>query len=173
MAGSNGFRRTKSFTGTEEKEAAQDFVHIAITYQSDGAITGYRNGHAYGKSYKTGKASFPKGNSLLSFGVRHLPAGPGRSLDGRIREVRIYDRALEPDAIMASFGGTSEYVSEKDLLAAFSPNEKKDRENIVAKIADLQKNLKAYDDPGGGNSPTGLHDLALALFNMKEFIYLK
>jgi hypothetical protein len=94
-------------------------------------------------------------------------------LDGRIREVRIYDRALEPDAIMASFGGTSEYVSEKDLLAALSPNEKKDRENIVAKIADLQKNLKAYDDPGGGNSPTGLHDLALALFNMKEFIYLK
>ena len=172
MAGSNGFKRTKSFGGTEEKEADKDFVHVAITYQSDGAVTGYRNGRPYGKSCKTGKASFPKGNSLLSFGVRHLPAGPGRLLDGRIREVRIYDRALEPDAVMASFGGASDYVSEKDLLAALSPNQKKDRENILAKIADLQKSLKAYDDLGS-NSPTGLNDLALALFNMKEFIYLK
>ena len=172
MSGSNAFRRTKSFAGTEEKEAGKDFVHVAITYQSDGAVAGYRNGRPYGKSYKTGKASFPKGNSVLSFGVRHLPAGPGRSLDGRIREVRIYDRALEPDAVMASFGGASEYVSEKDLLAALSPNQKKDREKIVAKIADLQKSLKAYDDLGS-NSPTGLNDLALALFNMKEFIYLK
>ena len=73
---------------------------------------------------------------------------------------------------MASFGGASEYVSEKDLLAALSPNDKKDREKIVDKIADLQKSLKAYDDLGS-NSPTGLNDLALALFNMKEFIYLK
>jgi hypothetical protein len=172
MAGSNGFRRTKSFGGTEEKEADKDFVHVAITYQSDGTITGYRNGRAYGKSYKTGKASFPKGNSLLSFGVRHLPVGPGRSLDGQIREVRIYDRSLEPDAVIASFGGASDYVSEKDLLAALSTNEQKDRENIVTKIADLKKRLKAYDDLDS-NSSTGLHDLALALFNMKEFIYLK
>ena len=74
--------------------------------------------------------------------------------------------------MMASFGGASEYVSEKDLLAALSPNDKKDREKIVDKIADLQKSLKAYDDLGS-NSPTGLNDLALALFNMKEFIYLK
>ena len=172
MSGSNAFRRTKSFAGTEEKEADKDFVHVAITYQSDGAVAGYRNGRPYGKSYKTGKASFPKGNSVLSFGVRHLPAGPGRTLDGRIREVRIYDRALEPDAVMASFGGVSDYVSEKDLLASLSPNQKKDRENMLDKIADLQKSLKAYDDLDS-NSQTGLHDLALALFNMKEFIYLK
>ncbi|MBT3469157.1 MAG: hypothetical protein HN467_07515 [Opitutae bacterium] len=93
-------------------------------------------------------------------------------MDGRIREVRIYDRALEPDAVMASFGGASDYVSEKDLLAALSPSQKKDREDIVAKIADLQKKLKAYGDLDS-DSQTGLHDLALALFNMKEFIYLK
>ncbi|MBT7851917.1 MAG: hypothetical protein HN675_01235, partial [Opitutae bacterium] len=63
-------------------------------------------------------------------------------------------------------------VSEKDLLAALSPSQKKDREDIVAKIADLQKKLKAYGDLDS-DSQTGLHDLALALFNMKEFIYLK
>jgi hypothetical protein len=44
MVGSNAFRRTIFFGGTEEKEAEKDFVHIAITYQPDGTITGYRNG---------------------------------------------------------------------------------------------------------------------------------
>ncbi|MFP6887665.1 MAG: DUF1553 domain-containing protein, partial [Opitutales bacterium] len=173
LAGSNGFKRTKSFGGFEEKEADKDFVHVAITYQSDGTITGYRNGLPYGKSYKTGKASYPKGNSILSFGVRHLPADPKRALHGRIREVRVYDRALDPEAVMASFGGMADYVSQKELLVALTPDQRKEREQILEKTADLQKRLKAYDDLGGGNSSTGLQDLALAIFNMKEFIYLK
>ena len=49
----------------------------------------------------------------------------------------------------------------------------KEREQILNKTATLQKRLKTYDDVGGGNSSTGLQDLALAIFNMKEFIYLK
>ena len=173
MTGSNGFRRTKSFGGTEEKDAGKDFVHVPITYQSDGTITGYRNGRPYGKSYKTGKATFPKGNSVLSFGVRHLPANPQRMLHARIREARLYNHALEPDAVMASFGGMADYVSQKELLATLTPDQRREREQILKKTATLQKKLKTYDDVGRGNSSTGLQDLALAIFNMKEFIYLK
>ena len=51
MAGSNGFVRTSSFGGPEETEAANEFVHVAITYAADGTITGYRNGKPYGKAY--------------------------------------------------------------------------------------------------------------------------
>ena len=40
MAGSNGFVRYKSFGGTEEKDAAKEFVHLAITFGDDGTITG-------------------------------------------------------------------------------------------------------------------------------------
>ncbi len=46
MPGSNGLVRTKSFGVTEENEAHQQAVHIAIVYQEDGTITGYRNGVA-------------------------------------------------------------------------------------------------------------------------------
>ena len=172
LAGSNGFKRTKSFGGSEEKETDKDFVHVAITYLSDGTITGYRNGLPYGKSYRTGKSSYPKGNSILSFGVRHLPADSRRALHGRIREVRVYDRALEPDAVMASFGGIADYVSLKELLAALPPAQRKERERILGKTAELQKKLKSFEDHDS-NSKTSLQDLALAIFNMKEFIYLK
>ena len=74
---------------------------------------------------------------------------------------------------MASFGGMADYVSQKELLATLTPDQRKQREQILNKTAILQKRLKAYDDVGGGNSSTGLQDLALAIFNMKEFIYLK
>ena len=173
MAGSNGFRRTKSFGGTEEKESDKKFVHLAITYQSDGTIRGYRNGHPYGKAYKTGKASFPKGKGILSFGMRHLPASPQRALHGRIREVRLYDRALEADAVMASFGGSSDYVSQKELISALADEQRKERLRVEKRIADLEGQLKKYADVNEGNSVRGLHDLAIALFNMKEFIYLR
>lgn len=172
MAGSNGFRRTKSFSGTEEKEADKGFVHLAITYQSDGTITGYRNGRPYGKSYKTGHATFPKGKSVLSFGVRHLPASPQRMLHARIREVRLYDRALKPDEVMASFGGSSDYVSQKELIAALSPQQRKEKDLLEQRRVDLEKKLQKYQSEKG-SSGRGLQDIALALFNMKEFIYLK
>ncbi|MDP6444876.1 MAG: DUF1549 domain-containing protein, partial [Pirellulaceae bacterium] len=41
MAGSNGFVRTDSFQGPEEKEAKAKPVHFAIVYSADGTITGY------------------------------------------------------------------------------------------------------------------------------------
>tara|TARA_Y100000588_G_scaffold56098_1_gene53727 strand:- start:14846 stop:18898 length:4053 start_codon:yes stop_codon:yes gene_type:complete len=172
MSGSNGFRRTKSFGGTEEKEADKEFIHLAITYQSDGTITGYRNGRPYGKSYKSGRATFPNGKSVLSFGVRHLPANPQRMLHARIREARVYDRALEPGEVMASFGGSSDYVSQKELIAALSPEQRKEKDLLEQQRDELEKKLQEYQSQGTVTG-RGLQDIALALFNMKEFIYLK
>ncbi|MFP6877924.1 MAG: DUF1549 domain-containing protein, partial [Roseibacillus sp.] len=84
MSGSSGFSRTKSFGGAEgEKEAANQFVHIAIVYQGDGTITGYRNGRTYGKPYKTGVATYAAGSNQIIFGLRHgTSAGGGRMLAG-------------------------------------------------------------------------------------------
>ena len=104
---------------------------MEVSRHPDGTITSYRNGLPYGKPYKTGRATYPKKTSILSFGVRHLPANPQKALHGRIREVRVYDRALEPDAVMASFGGIADYVSLKELLAALPPAQRKERELIL------------------------------------------
>lgn len=59
MAGSEFFRRTEAFGGPEEKDAAAEFVHIALAYSDDGTVTGYRNGKPYGRDYASkGPAAF-------------------------------------------------------------------------------------------------------------------
>ena len=172
MAGSNGFRRTKSFDGTDEKQAHREFVHLAITYRGDGTVTGYRNGQPYGKPYKTGRATFPKGKAVLTFGVRHLPAGSGRMLSAHIRETRLYDRALRAEEVMAAFGGLSDYVSQKELTAALSSPQRERKADLEKRVAELEGKLAEYQSTGNA-SGRGPRDIALALFNMKEFIYLK
>ena len=172
MSGSNGFRRTKSFDGSDEKQAHGEFVHLAITYRGDGTVTGYRNGQPYGKSYKTGRSTFPKNKSVLSFGVRHLPANPSRMLHAQIREARFYDWALKPDEVLAAFGGLSDYVSEKELIASLSPEQRKEKDRLEKRRDELTKKLREYQSQSNAQG-RGPNDIALALFNMKEFIYLK
>ena len=172
MSGSNGFKRTKPFEGPAEKEAAREFVHLAITYQKDGTITGYRNGQPYGKPYQSGRSTFPKDKSILSFGVRHLPANPTRMLHARIREARFYVRALNNNEVVAAFGGLSDYVSEKELISTLTPGQRKQKETLEKRRDELAKKLREYQSQGNAEG-RGPNDIALALFNMKEFIYLK
>ncbi|MEZ6115441.1 MAG: DUF1549 domain-containing protein [Pirellulaceae bacterium] len=83
MAGSNGFARTKSFGGVEETAATQQWTHVAIVYQGDGTITGYRNGQLYGQAYaSSGLQTFPAKETQVVFGLRHSPAGGNRLLNG-------------------------------------------------------------------------------------------
>ena len=116
MSGSNGFRRTKSFGGTHEKRADKEFVHLAITYRKDGTITGYRNGLRYGTPYKTDLATFPQKESVLSFGVRHLPANPSRMLHAQIKEARFYDRALKQSACILPLAQLRDAKTERNGL---------------------------------------------------------
>ena len=70
-------------------------VHLAVTYSADGTISGYRNGIAYGESYKASKpVEFIAGQAVVSFAIRHLPAGDNRMLQGRISRAQVFDRAL-------------------------------------------------------------------------------
>ena len=145
MAGSNGFVRTKSFSGTTETEANRRPVHVAITYRGDGTITGYRNGRPYGKPYKTGFARFSAGNAEIVFGLRHAPAGGNKMLGGRIFEARLYDRLLSPEAVAASAGQPSSFVPLKQLLAAMSPDERKRHAGLKKQLDALFVRQKSLD----------------------------
>lgn len=69
-------------------------MHVAIAYHDDGQIVGYRDGQPYGKPYKSnGPIEFKAGQTVISFGVRHLPAGGNRMLAGKILRAQLYDRA--------------------------------------------------------------------------------
>lgn len=141
MAGSNGFVRTKSFSGTEETKAASEPVHFAIVYREDGTITGYRNGLQYGSPYKTGFQGFKAGESQVLFGLRHEPAGGNHFLTGRILRAHLYDRALSPEAVAASAGVESDYVSEKVLIASLSEEQRRQRAALKTKVDAAQKRL--------------------------------
>jgi hypothetical protein len=138
MAGSNGFVRTKIFNGSEEIEAHKQFIHMAIVYQSDGTITGYRNGRPYGKPYKSsGPVTFQAGKTHVVFGMRHAPPGGNRMLAGAIGRARLYDRALSPQEVAASAGVPFNSVSQQELLARLTAAQKTRHEQISFELSHL------------------------------------
>ena len=174
MAGSDGFRRTGSFQGAEEKKSAiSEPVHLAIVYRADGSITGYRNGRPYGKSYrKSGLVSYPAGNSNLLFGLRH--EDNNGFLAGRIYRARLYDRALSPEEVLASSANNLLLlVTEKELDAALTEDQRTRRGKLEEVIRSSEEALKALERDGFSDPLRPLKSLAHSIFNLKEFVYLR
>ncbi|NNJ27675.1 hypothetical protein LzC2_37830 [Planctomycetes bacterium LzC2] len=172
LAGSNNLRRTKPFEGTDEREAADEPVVVTVVYHADGTIAGYRNGKPYGTPYKTDVQTFQKGESQVVFGLRHgTGVQSGRMLRGRILEATLFDRALAPDEVLAAATGASSFVSAADVLAAMTPAQKRRVEEWERTIRTLEAERASLGEPVGADQAYA--DLALAVFNMKEFIYVR
>ncbi len=173
LAGSNNFARTQDFGGTTEEEAVKQPVHIAITYASDGTIRGFRNGSPYGEPYrKANPAHFKAGAAQILFGLRHGNPSGNRMLTGKILEARLYDRALQPDEVEAIASDATSFVSERDVIAALTPAQAKQLEEARARIAELEREQMKFGSP-----PVAEHqewtDLAHAIFNLKEYLYMR
>lgn len=140
MAGSNSFVRTKSFDGVAESDAKDRAVHMAIVYQKDGTIVGYRDGVPYGVAYQSDELqTYPAGKSQVIFGLRHAPAGGNRLLKGRIQRALLYDHALSPDEIAASAEAADRnYVSRARMLASLSPDQQSYFQKLSAEVTTLQ-----------------------------------
>jgi hypothetical protein len=172
MAGSNSFQRTQAFRGTREKEAGTRPVHLAVVWGSDGTVAGYRNGKPYGKPYKTGQPPVMQaGESNILFGLRHGPVKPDRLLKGRILEARLYDRPLTADEIARSATQSGAFIPEKVWVAALPEHEQAEHAGLRQKESLLRDNLESLGAPGRPVDEWA--DLAHALFNLKEFIYVR
>ena len=172
LAGSNVFARTQNLLGEDEHTAHQEWVHIALTYQGDGTITAYRNGLPYGKSYRSnGPVTFSAGNAHLLFGNRHGSPSGNRLLRGQIARARFYDRALSSEEIKASFAGDPHFVPQKELLAALTEAELSERNNLLSQISTSKAQLENIRSKQGLSHAWA--DLAHAIFNLKEFIYVQ
>jgi hypothetical protein len=142
MAGSNGFVRTQSFQAPEETAADKQIVHLAIVYDADGTITGYRNGQLYGQPYKSnGPVVFEAEKSQIIFGMRHGPVGGNKMLAGAIDRAALYDRALSTGEVAASAGVFTEEVSEQELLARLPESAKPERTQLKFESDHLRKQL--------------------------------
>jgi hypothetical protein len=108
VAGSEFFRRSRSFDGLIETLGPEELVHIAIVYTKDNRIAAYRNGVLYGKPYissgndQVTLQRFLAGKSEVLLGLRHV-GGANAYLEGAIDAAALYDRALSAEEIAASF----------------------------------------------------------------------
>ena len=176
LAGSDYFKRTRSFGGVQEAEAARRPVHVAITYSRDGLIAGYREGRPYGRPYRSrGLRVFREKEATILFGCRHLPAGGNRLLAGRILKARLYDRALTAEEVAASAGGDSDFVSDREIVGRLSDESRAETERLEREIERLEKRREKLAGPAPGSRNPGdlWRDLAQSIFNLKEFIYIR
>ncbi len=139
MAGSDGFRRTKSFGGPEETEAVDRPVHVAIVYAADGTVSGFRDGKPYGSAYRSvGLKRFPAKTSVVLFGLRHADPGGNRLLRGTILGARLFDRALSPDEVAASARSGGFFIAEEEIIARLDVAIRARRGELAKTIASLE-----------------------------------
>ncbi len=130
MAGSESFLRTRSLEGSEENEADQRPVHLAIVYDSNGTITAYRDGRLYGTSYTSkGPVTYHAGDAQIVFGMRHAPNGGNKMLDGRIVFARLYDRALTAAELATS---AANFISNEEIQTRLTSEQRTERERLIA-----------------------------------------
>jgi mono/diheme cytochrome c family protein len=174
LAGSENHVRTDDFNGPKEKEALEGPVHVAIVYHADGKITGYRNGKPYGRAFRKDALREYKGaDTEVVFGMRHGKGASGdRMLAGRVFKARLYDRALSADAVMASFFGNTSFVSEEQLLAEMTEAQRDSQAKWQVRLAEVKKS-KSELEKASKSVQDPWRDLAQAMFNLKEFIYLR
>jgi len=174
LAGSNNHRRTADFNGPDETEAVKRPVRLTFTYEADGTITGYRDGETLGESIRVADLhEFGAGSSEVVLGIRHGKRAEGnRALRGRIYEATLYDRALTPEEVRASAGKKGPFVSREMILSSLTDAQSKEVQSLDNSLEETRAALSEFGKPLSG-ADRRWQDLAHAIFNLKEFIYLQ
>jgi hypothetical protein len=129
----------------DETEAMQRSVHLAVTYGADGQVTFYRDGQPYGQPYKSkGLAKFEAGKSQVLFGLRHMPLGDNKFLNGKLERACLYDRALSASEVAASNRAAGSVVGEAELLAHLGERDRERRTQLQSDLQKLDEQLAAY-----------------------------
>ena len=176
VAGSDHFSRSETFDGPAESEADRRVVHVAVVYEADGTVRGYRDGAPYGRSYrKAPGAVFDAATSQVLLGCRHGQPSGNRGLRGRIHRARVYDRALTPEELARSARLEGLPITERDLLAALPEAERRPIEALRAELGRLETETRELTEALGEASPEAAawQSLALSILNLKEFVYLR
>ncbi len=141
--GSDNFRRSRALDGVTETAKPGELIHLAGSYRADGTVAFFRNGVPYAAPYRPDApiAVFPTDARVL-LGRRHT--GGGRAfLAGEIDEARLYDRALTPEEIAASFRAGPVGVSPEDIAKAMTPEQKAKHATHTAELKTARAALAA------------------------------
>ncbi len=144
VPGSGGFQRTRDLDAPEETAAPGTLVHVAIVYRADNSIAFFRDGQPYGKPYTPAQPLriYKAGETRVLLGLRHHGAGNG-FLSGGVERASLYDRALSPEEIAASFRSQGRSSPLAEVLANLNATQRADRDAALAKIAATRTQLDA------------------------------
>ncbi len=177
LSGSDRHTRTLDFNAPDETEAAGQPVHLAITYEADGTIRCFRNGEPWGDSIrKADIQNYGAEDTQVLFGLRHgKGTGGNRMLRGRLFEAALYDRVLTPEEISAAAIGDRTFVSDRDIDNILTEQQRVVKSDLESTIAALESDAEALRQKSSPIPPEQQRwqDLAHAIFNLKEFIYLR
>ena len=176
VAGSNFFERSELFEGSAETEAATRPIHIAVVYQADGTIRGYRDGQPYGRTYRKAPAAlFEADQSQILLGCRHGSPSGNKGLRARIQRARLYDRALTPEEIAQTSRIEANTIRESDVLAALSEAQRQQLNALQSHRDAMNQAIEAARTATSSDDPQvqAWTSLAQSLINLKEFIYLR
>ncbi len=155
MPGSDGFRRTLREQGSwpEETADAKTFVQMAIVYRGN-EVNVYRDGHDYVHYTMPNPPQEFGRTAIVLFGRRHIEAtDPGHSFAGRIKDARIYDRALDREAIAALIPGKADGPLKPWAWWSFADEglrEKTGRFNQISLLGDVRLEDGCLVLPGKG-----------------------
>lgn len=142
ISGSNGFSRTEDFAESAPETKVGETLHLVMTYAADGTTTLYRDGKLYGKPFRKGSATFPKDQTSVIFGLRHLPPGGNKFLKVSIDKARLYDRELTAEEVAVSASGNHHHLSDEDLLLVMTPEQKEKRTRLTKALDQSRVALK-------------------------------
>jgi hypothetical protein len=114
----------------------------------------------------------------VAFGVRLLPAIPGRMLSGMILSAALYDQPLDEQSVRAHyFGSVAETVSDDELLGSLAPADRQRVEEWRTQVQKQRDEAAVTDSTGEPalSNPrlAGWTEVGRAIFLFKEFIYLR
>lgn len=137
--------RTADVAGPEENAQAGDRIHLTITYAGDGTIRLYRNGTAYGSSYRPEQdnAAGRLQTYLADDAIIQLTASQSFDLD----EARLYDVALSPEQIAASFTAGAPSVPAEESFQAMSSAIQARVKALDAELAVARSGLESLPKP--------------------------
>ncbi|MBP9900590.1 MAG: GH32 C-terminal domain-containing protein [Verrucomicrobia bacterium] len=155
MPGSDGFRRTLREQGgwPEETVDAKTFVQMAIVHRGN-EVSVFRDGHEYAHYIMPNPPQEFGRTAIVLFGRRHIEAtDPEHSFAGRIKDARIYDRALDREAIAALVPGKADDSLKPWAWWSFADEglrEKTGRFNQISLLGDVRIEDGCLVLPGKG-----------------------
>ncbi len=150
VIGSNNFRRSTLLDAPDETASPGELVHLVGVWRADRSIACFRNGKPYGESFTPKDedvAVFTAADARVLLGLRHSPPAKGKLFAGEIDEARLYDRALDPTQIAASFaaGPDAGLATPAEITAALNADERTQRKALDAQLAAVRRELAALD----------------------------